>query len=332
MYCCKISNDDTDPSIYNTFKKLKQFLNNSFACLKNNVDVAIKEHIRIVRLNSNKFKNSFQIGNREISIQENRITSAKIKQLFNSIKPTVKDYQIWGGVSSDIEAVFNSNDVMINVIKSIFLKSFNIELQDTQLEEFRQFDISLRQFGSTLSNLSIANSSDMDFNLHGLCEAVKRLLPKKSKTKRSNDKKGALDKMNELACVEEEVEQDINNDLEDTDSTFEEDNIEDNIEHFAQLLHCPKRFAIYAASKIVSLGENEFVVIETVLSARIPVLKLRHEPSNTEVDVTAANELAVHNSLLLKAYADFDERVRPLIYCVKYWAKRRKVCYSLLDK
>ena len=35
--------------------------------------------------------------------------------------------------------------------------------------------------------------------------------------------------------------------------------------------------------------------------------------------------LAVHNTRLLKCYADFDPRVRPVIFAVKHWASRRGI-------
>jgi DNA polymerase sigma len=37
------------------------------------------------------------------------------------------------------------------------------------------------------------------------------------------------------------------------------------------------------------------------------------------------NILAVHNTRLIEDYCKIDERVTPLIYIIKYWAKRRAV-------
>jgi DNA polymerase sigma len=59
--------------------------------------------------------------------------------------------------------------------------------------------------------------------------------------------------------------------------------------------------------------------------ARIPVLKFTVPSSGTKVDITINNELPLHNTRLLKAYADIDPRVRQLIVLVKYWAKVRNV-------
>jgi hypothetical protein len=59
--------------------------------------------------------------------------------------------------------------------------------------------------------------------------------------------------------------------------------------------------------------------------ARIPVLRFRVGSSGTKVDVTINNELPLHNTALLKAYADIDPRVRQLIALVKHWAKVRSI-------
>jgi hypothetical protein len=59
--------------------------------------------------------------------------------------------------------------------------------------------------------------------------------------------------------------------------------------------------------------------------ARIPVLKFKLPQSSTKVDITINNELPLHNTRLLKAYADIDPRVRQLIFLVKHWAKQRYI-------
>jgi DNA polymerase sigma len=59
--------------------------------------------------------------------------------------------------------------------------------------------------------------------------------------------------------------------------------------------------------------------------ARIPVLKFTVPSSGTKVDLAINNELPLHNTRLLKAYADIDPRVRQLIVFVKHWAKLRNI-------
>lgn len=45
----------------------------------------------------------------------------------------------------------------------------------------------------------------------------------------------------------------------------------------------------------------------------------------TQCDINFSNELALHNSLLLKCYALCDPRVRPMVLFIKAWTKRRKI-------
>lgn len=44
-----------------------------------------------------------------------------------------------------------------------------------------------------------------------------------------------------------------------------------------------------------------------------------------QCDINFSNELAIHNTQLLRCYALTDPRVRPLVLFVKAWAKRRKI-------
>ena len=59
--------------------------------------------------------------------------------------------------------------------------------------------------------------------------------------------------------------------------------------------------------------------------ARIPVLKFTVPGPGTKVDVTINNELPLHNTRLVGAYAAVDARVRQLIFLVKHWAKQRSI-------
>jgi hypothetical protein len=47
--------------------------------------------------------------------------------------------------------------------------------------------------------------------------------------------------------------------------------------------------------------------------------------SRIACDVGFNNMLAVHNTRLLQTYMQIDERVRPLIFAVKHWAKARRI-------
>lgn len=69
--------------------------------------------------------------------------------------------------------------------------------------------------------------------------------------------------------------------------------------------------------------EEPFHLEEVVDTARVPIVKAVHGPSGTACDIAVGNELAIHNTELLRLYADFDDRVKPLIFAVKRWAKAR---------
>ena len=85
----------------------------------------------------------------------------------------------------------------------------------------------------------------------------------------------------------------------------------------------PLRVETLAVRILGKLLEEPFHVEEIVDSARVPIVKAVHVPTGTECDLAAGNEIAVYNTELLKMYADFDERVKPLIFAVKRWAKAR---------
>uniref|UniRef100_G1NT35 Speckle targeted PIP5K1A-regulated poly(A) polymerase n=1 Tax=Myotis lucifugus TaxID=59463 RepID=G1NT35_MYOLU len=63
--------------------------------------------------------------------------------------------------------------------------------------------------------------------------------------------------------------------------------------------------------------------VQTVPSARRPVVKFCHRPSGLHGDVSLSNRLALHNSRFLSLCSELDERVRPLVYTLRCWAQGR---------
>lgn len=61
-----------------------------------------------------------------------------------------------------------------------------------------------------------------------------------------------------------------------------------------------------------------FVVREAVVDGRVPVLRLAL--GDSECDVTINNTLPVYTTRLLKAYAEVEGRLAPLVQAVKRWA------------
>jgi DNA polymerase sigma len=65
--------------------------------------------------------------------------------------------------------------------------------------------------------------------------------------------------------------------------------------------------------------------VQALTRATVPIVKFTDPRSGMEVDISINNNLALHNTSLLKAYADKDERVRKLAICVKHWALHRNI-------
>nr|5WU1_A Chain A, Speckle targeted PIP5K1A-regulated poly(A) polymerase [Homo sapiens]5WU1_B Chain B, Speckle targeted PIP5K1A-regulated poly(A) polymerase [Homo sapiens]5WU3_A Chain A, Speckle targeted PIP5K1A-regulated poly(A) polymerase [Homo sapiens]5WU3_B Chain B, Speckle targeted PIP5K1A-regulated poly(A) polymerase [Homo sapiens] len=63
--------------------------------------------------------------------------------------------------------------------------------------------------------------------------------------------------------------------------------------------------------------------VQTVPSARRPVVKFAHRPSGLHGDVSLSNRLALHNSRFLSLASELDGRVRPLVYTLRAWAQGR---------
>lgn len=82
--------------------------------------------------------------------------------------------------------------------------------------------------------------------------------------------------------------------------------------------------------------DTDLVIARSNLQALTDVLKRYRAPPEhhldfpktgvgIQCDINFSNQLAVHNTQLLKCYRLCDERVRPTILFVKAWAKRRKI-------
>lgn len=70
---------------------------------------------------------------------------------------------------------------------------------------------------------------------------------------------------------------------------------------------------------------DRFSIVEEILGARIPILKLRFE-NVLDVDMSCHNPTPLLNSRLLKAYSVIDGRIRDLGIAIKLWAKGAGLC------
>ncbi|KAL3194915.1 hypothetical protein MRX96_045827 [Rhipicephalus microplus] len=68
-------------------------------------------------------------------------------------------------------------------------------------------------------------------------------------------------------------------------------------------------------------GDKNLKKITAITSAKVPIVKFYHKPTQLEGDISFYNTLAQHNTRLLKVYSQIDERVRILGYTFKHFAK-----------
>ncbi|XP_077143638.1 speckle targeted PIP5K1A-regulated poly(A) polymerase [Ranitomeya variabilis] len=61
--------------------------------------------------------------------------------------------------------------------------------------------------------------------------------------------------------------------------------------------------------------------VQSVPSARRPVIRFQHKTSGLRGDITLNNRLALRNSSYLRVCSDLDPRVPQLVYTVRYWAR-----------
>ena len=75
-----------------------------------------------------------------------------------------------------------------------------------------------------------------------------------------------------------------------------------------------------------TLRFQEMEDIQVITSAKVPIIKFIDERTKIPVDISINNTLALHNTTLLKRYAETDDRIRQCILAIKYWASQRDVC------
>jgi len=68
--------------------------------------------------------------------------------------------------------------------------------------------------------------------------------------------------------------------------------------------------------------------VTAISKAKVPVVNFSDPRSGLNVDISVNNTLAIHNTDLLKSYANINEMVRNLILIVKHWAFHRDISNS----
>mmetsp|Transcript_21906 Transcript_21906/g.61218 ORF Transcript_21906/g.61218 Transcript_21906/m.61218 type:complete len:571 (-) Transcript_21906:93-1805(-) len=72
-----------------------------------------------------------------------------------------------------------------------------------------------------------------------------------------------------------------------------------------------------------SLRQHGFTIVQKVLGAKVPILKLKRD--GVDCDLSCNNLLPVFNTRLLKAYSEIDRRIVDLTQAVKAWARSKGV-------
>jgi len=72
-----------------------------------------------------------------------------------------------------------------------------------------------------------------------------------------------------------------------------------------------------------TLRKEGFIIVEKVLGAKVPILKLKY--GRDDCDLSCNNLLPVFNTRLFKAYSDINHKIVGLTQTVKAWARRSSV-------
>ncbi|KAI8097471.1 uncharacterized protein BX664DRAFT_326455 [Halteromyces radiatus] len=78
---------------------------------------------------------------------------------------------------------------------------------------------------------------------------------------------------------------------------------------------------IFLAKQLVKIG----MVNVQAINASVPICKFMDPITKLNCDLSIHNTLAIENSKLIQTYASLDTRIRPLMYLIKYFTKRRSI-------
>ncbi|CEH14549.1 S-M checkpoint control protein CID1 and related nucleotidyltransferases [Ceraceosorus bombacis] len=84
----------------------------------------------------------------------------------------------------------------------------------------------------------------------------------------------------------------------------------------------PDFYDVYTVSK--ALRRQGFESVVPVAYAAVPIVKFKDSRTGLDLDLNINDRFGLQNSALIKAYAELrPQLLRPLIFAVKHWAKRR---------
>ena len=65
--------------------------------------------------------------------------------------------------------------------------------------------------------------------------------------------------------------------------------------------------------------------VRRILQARVPIIKFNHDCLDLEVDLSMSNLTGFYMSELLYLFGEVDDRVRPLVFCIRKWAAATQI-------
>ncbi|XP_075044664.1 speckle targeted PIP5K1A-regulated poly(A) polymerase isoform X2 [Mixophyes fleayi] len=200
-------------------------------------------------------------------------------------------------------------------------------------ETFTEFfpGCQLLPFGSSVNGFEISGC-DLDLYL----ELGENDGKEKDDLNRDNE---GIEKVDlEVENLEKDVR--IEKDQEDSDDLQKDDICSEEEDEIEELMDAGDNENITPGLSLQGLSHEEILnVVERVLrqcvpgvhgvqsvpSARRPVVRFQHKTSGLRGDITLNNRLALRNSSFLRLCSNLDPRVTQLVYTVRYWARMNQL-------
>ncbi|XP_018420817.1 PREDICTED: speckle targeted PIP5K1A-regulated poly(A) polymerase [Nanorana parkeri] len=196
-------------------------------------------------------------------------------------------------------------------------------------ETFTEFfpGCQLHPFGSSVNGFEVSGC-DLDLYLElGETEELNR---KNDDVEDADLKEDYMDKdtkkegdENEVECLEvEEAQRNKINETEEIKHDEEHKHDEDeNITPGLSLKGLSNEEILDLVERVLRQCVPGVHGVQTVPSARRPVIRFQHKTSGLRGDITLNNRLALRNSYYLRLCSDLDPRVPQLVYTLRYWAR-----------
>lgn len=68
---------------------------------------------------------------------------------------------------------------------------------------------------------------------------------------------------------------------------------------------------------------------QTIPSTRCPIIRFKHESSGIKCDLSLDNKIALQNTRLLQALSQYDPRIKPLVYTIRYWGRLKQIAGNI---